>query len=146
MSKHHFQKYPVIPLDEDNFKRITEINFRVLVEHLIEVFDSPRALEMFLDLTANNLALSSDLVNSLMRRSFRDRSLPPSKQETIELMYRGGFSRRDIAKAVKCHDRTITKVIASDISSIVPPKLIQSEYDTVLKIVNLFTVPAERMI
>ena len=90
MSEPFKKKYHLPPMSEDDFKRVTEINFRNMLDYFAEKFGSPILLDHFISTIALQLSLQPDLMESLVRRSFKDKTLPPGKDELIEIYYRSG--------------------------------------------------------
>lgn len=140
------RKYEVEPLTDDNLRRVTEINFRASLDYFAEAFGTPAILEQFLSNLAMQLGLQPDKIARVVQLSFMDRTLPPSKDELIEIYYKSNYPRRRIHALVGIRDDRITEVITAEESSIQVSQFNKTEANMLLKLMTFFIEVGERMI
>lgn len=139
-----FVKQSVLnPLTKEQLERITEINLHNVIQHQIEFFGTPAAMNSFLVSLALGMAMSPDDMVALIQKVISNPTLPPKKEELIEIYYRADYSRRKICKIVRVHDSRITDTLNEGNNHIRQSSLDKAELIVAKKLLSFYTETAE---
>ena len=143
----NFRKYEVIPLEESDLERVTEINFNNMINELLaKLGNNLTIFDKHLSSLAINLGLSPSVTQELTRKSFADQSLPASREELIEIYYRSGATRRHIMKVLSATNAQITNTITKEKTSIRRPKFSKHELRFANRLIRFYTGISEVII
>lgn len=133
-----YQKENVVPLTKDEYNRLTEINFYLIMRKTAETVMTSQELLRYADTMAMALNLPSQIIQETVHNVFADTSLPPSREELVEIMYRTDLPRRTIKKRCHIRDDKITEIINAETSYIKPCSLDDTTIQYISRFIDYF--------
>ena len=126
-----------LPLNDEEQLRVTEINFTRLITQLVEQVGDFQLATPILTSVAYTLQVMPHFLLDLSERAYRNPPTP-SKEELIELFYRSGYPRKEVARLSKVSAGRISEIMRDDVPYIQPCTFNETELKFMKQTLNFF--------